>query len=216
MVHAAVQKPAVMGHQNIAPLAPEIPGHQRPPLHVQMVCWFVNEGKPPLVQKEGRQQSPGPLPVGEGGKGAFQQLRLQLQWGKLPQQLPLLGLGTQFQQDLSRASLHFLNGRGKIAHRHRAENGPAIRKFPLEQPQQCGLSSAVASHKSQPPTGVDLKAAILKHILSAARIGKRQVIYLNHSHCSCTSCCQVRPDAKTSRKKMLSCGSLHTETTRPF
>lgn len=69
MVYTAVQKTAVVGHQDEPLFSVEIGGHHRPRAGIQMVGGLVDEQKMALVQKQRRQQDLGLLSVGEGGKG---------------------------------------------------------------------------------------------------------------------------------------------------
>ena len=48
VIHAVIQKAAVVGDQDKAPLPPEIGGGQRPALGVQVVGGFVNQREAPL------------------------------------------------------------------------------------------------------------------------------------------------------------------------
>ena len=72
MVHTAVQKIPVMGYQQEAPLSPQVRCHRPPSSSIQMVGGFVDEEIAVLPAEQRRQQALGPLPVGEGIKGAVQ------------------------------------------------------------------------------------------------------------------------------------------------
>ena len=72
MVHTLVQERPVMGHQQKAPLPGQIAPQLPPSLQVQMVGGLVDQQEGILLQKHGRQQHLGPLPVGEAGKGQLQ------------------------------------------------------------------------------------------------------------------------------------------------
>ena len=72
MVHTLVQERPVMGYQQKSPLPGQIAPQLPPSLQVQMVGGLVDQQEGILLQKHGRQQHLGPLPVGEAGKGQLQ------------------------------------------------------------------------------------------------------------------------------------------------
>ena len=157
MIHTAVQKVPVVGHQQEAPpQSGQVAGHQLPPGAVQMVGGLIQHQIGPLLQKQRGQQSPGLLPAAEGVKRALQDLLLQSKQIQLPPQPPLRPLRHQPGQ-------HLPGGKRGVGYRLwntaaglRTGNVPLSFQPALQQPQQGGLAPAVPAHQPQLPIGIQL------------------------------------------------------------
>ena len=182
MVHAPVQKGPVVGHQQKAPLPPQVLRHRLPSPGVQVVGGLVDQQVPLLPAEQRRQQRLGPLSVGEGGKGPVQRLGLYAQQPRLPQQLPLLRRGGRLLEHLQGHAGRVPRLMGEVRAGRRAGNPSAAGILPQQQAQKGGLPPAVAAQEAQLPASVKLKAHIFKYVIVAARIGKGQVFHPNHGH----------------------------------
>ena len=182
VVHAAVQKRAVVGHQQKAPFAPEIAADQLPACPVQMVGGLVDQQEAVVPGKEHGQQNSGPLPAGERGKRAVQCLLRDLQRRKLPQKAPLGHLRADGRQQLQGALLRVRHRVGKVVEAHAGADGSPVGVHSLQKPEQGGFSPAVAAGGIQPPVGVDLEADVFKNVVAAALVAEGQVGYLNQGH----------------------------------
>ena len=182
MVDAPVQKGPVVGDQEKAPLPGQVVPHQGPSGGVQVVGGLVNEEEAVVPEEEEGQEEPGPLPVGEGGKGPVQHPLLQAQQPQLLHQPPLLQLRAQGLRHRPSLRLRVGHLKGKVVKGLRGGDGAGIPPLPQEQPQQGGLAPAVAADEPQPPVGVQLEGEVLKDRLKAALIGEAQVGDLDQSH----------------------------------
>ena len=152
VIHAAVQKGAVVGHQQEALFAAEIAAHQRPPHLIQMVGGLVDEKKAVFPGKEHGQQELGLLAAGQRGKGTVQCVLRHLQRRQLPQEPPRSHVGAD--------ALQQLHGAQRPDPPRRRENSRSPRwrvlcldrdTFPLRAAAawfclaRCGLSAPAAS-----------------------------------------------------------------------
>ena len=118
VIYAAVQKGAVVGHQQEALFAAEIAAHQRPPQLIQMVGGLVDEEKAVFPGKEHGQQELGLLAAGQRGKGTVQCVLRHLQRRQLPQEPPRSHVGADALQQLHGTQRWVLHGVGKIVEAH--------------------------------------------------------------------------------------------------
>ena len=147
-----------------------------------MVGGLVDEEEISLLQKECRQQRLGLLAVGQGVERSMERRLFHLQAVKLPQELPVLGLGAYLPQDILGGGFGMFHRVGKIVKRHRGADASFIGIPPQKQHKKGGLPPAVSAHKAQLPVGVNLKADVVKDRIIAAGIGKCEVFHLNQRH----------------------------------
>ena len=182
VVHAAVQEIPVVGHQQKAPLFPEVRRRGPPSGGVQMVGGLVDEEIPLLPAEQRRQQALGLLPAGERVEGPVQRPGVHPQQARLPQKLPLLRRRADGAEDVQRHPGRVRHLIGEVRAGQRMGDAAAMGILPHQQPQKGGLSPAVAAQKAQLPVRVELKAHMVIDIVIAARIGKGQVIHPNQRH----------------------------------
>ena len=118
VIHTAVQKGTVVGHQQEALFAAEIAAHQRPPHLIQMVGGLVDEKKAVFPGKEHGQQELGLLAAGQRGKGTVQCVLRYLQRRQLPQEPPRGHVGTDALQQLHGTQRRILHGVGEVVEAH--------------------------------------------------------------------------------------------------
>ena len=174
MVHAAVEKGAVMADQQKAVLAPEIARHQLAPVRVQMVGRLVDQGIGILPRKQRAEQRLGLFAPAERAKGTFQRLLPNAQQLPFPQDLPLLRAGRRQPEHLQGRQGGVRHLIGKIYRLQREANRALKRHAPCHQAKQRGLASPVAADQPQPPAGVQIQVQMFKNGL-AARIGKGKI-----------------------------------------
>ena len=195
VVHAPVQEPPVVGHQDEALLFLQVGRHHGPGLGVQVVGGLVDEQEVPLVQKQGGQQHLGLLAVGQAGKGAVQRVGPHPQQGQLPLQLPALRAGAHPLQHRAGGAARVGDGVGEIVEGHRGPDGAGVFVPAHKQLEKRGLAPAVAADEAQLPAGVQPEAHVLKDGVVAGRIGKRQMFDLDQCQGASLLC------TKTGRRK---------------
>ena len=172
VIHAAVQERAVMGHQNEAPLAIQVPAHQLTALNIQVVRRLVDQQEVVLLGKQHRKLQFCLFAVAERSIGTVQNLILQPQLVHLTSYTPVFVVGVH--------GLHSLDGElsgvchmvGKVGKGHRSGNAAPVLVLPQKQIQKGGLAPAIAPGEAQPPVGVQLKADIFEDVFIAAVVGK--------------------------------------------
>ncbi|MNC24488.1 hypothetical protein D3C75_725430 [compost metagenome] len=175
MVHTIVQKSPVMGYQNIAAFAPQIVADLLPCSHIQMVGRFINKQEPVFLQEQRRQQHFRLLSVGQGFEGAVQGFLAHLQKSQLPHQLPMDIIRINLRDHIQGIVLRMGNRKREILELHTCAYLAAVFIFAQQQIQEGCFSSAVTPCKPQLPVCIDLKAYVLKNIVIAAVITKRQI-----------------------------------------
>ena len=191
-----------MGDQKEPLLPPQVGRHLGPAPGVQVVGGLVDQRNPPRLQEQGRQQHLGPLPLGQGGKGPLQGLRLQPQQRQLPLHLPALRGGTQPGEHRLHRPGRVGDRGGEIAEPGRGLDAPPVLQLPHQQPEQGGLAPAVAAHQPQLPVGVQLQADVLKYIAVSRRVAKGEMLNLNDRHDKTTpSPPRTVPERKRAKQK---------------
>ena len=199
VVHTAIQKSPVVGHQQEPPAQiTEVFRHQRPARAVQMVGGLVDHRVGLLVQEEPGQKRPGLLPTAEGGERPVQQFLPQPQLGQLPVQPPLLPRWGVLQQDVPRAPALVRHRPGPQPAAPLEGDGPPALQLPRQQAEEGGLAPAVPAHQAQFPVGVQLEVQPLKHRGVVPVVGEIQVLYGDLRHIASLLSC-----ARKSRKRDL-------------
>lgn len=96
MVDGGVEKMAVVAHEDEAGLVAEIARHRFATGEIEMVRWFIDEGKGRIIQKEPGQQRLGLFATGEGVEGPPENLvGVAAEQVQLAPQLPVLSEGIE-------------------------------------------------------------------------------------------------------------------------
>ena len=182
MIHAAIQKRPVVGHQNKALFRTQILAHQPPAPDIQMVCRLVNEQKIVLFGKQYRKLELRLFPVAQGAVGPIKHLVVQLQFCHFPLNLPIFVVRIHGFHRVNGQDALVCHGIWKIRKLHRSGNPALIVVFSQKQIQEGGFAPAVPAGEAQTPVGIDLEADVLKNVFIAAVIGKCQIGNLNQRH----------------------------------
>ena len=126
MVHAAIQKAAVMGYKNKSLFAVQIPADDFPSPDIQVVGRLVDEQKVIFLGKQHRQLQFGLLPSGECIIRAVKQFLRKLQSLHLPGDFPVFVIGINPFHHVDGRLTFIRHGIWEIRKLHRSGNRPPV------------------------------------------------------------------------------------------
>ena len=177
MIHAAVEKRAVVADEQKAVLRGQIIADLLAPQKVQVIGRFVDEQVVLVAAEQRRQLELRLLAPAERVKRAAQRVLRHRQEPQLAPQPPLGRAARERERHAQRGQRLVGNGEGEIGEAGGRVHRAVVGQLAHQQAQQRGLPAPVAPHKPQPPARVHLKRQVGKNVVPAALVGKGEMLY---------------------------------------